>query len=81
VQVFFKDGTSTAKIEVEYPLGHRRRRAEGIPLLVKKFQDNLATRLSAPQAKAILDLCMDRQRLEATPADEFMSMWVVEDKK
>jgi len=77
VQVFFKDSTSTAKIEVEYPIGHRRRRSDGIPLLIKKFQDNLATRLSVPQAKAILDLCMDRQRLEATPVDKFMEMWIV----
>jgi 2-methylcitrate dehydratase len=77
VQVFFKDGTSTKKVEVEYPLGHRRRRAEGIPLLVKKFQENLATRLTAAQAQAILELCQDRARLEATPVDQFMAMWVV----
>ncbi|MBI3823428.1 MAG: bifunctional 2-methylcitrate dehydratase/aconitate hydratase [Planctomycetes bacterium] len=77
VQVFFKDGTSTQKIEVEYPLGHRRRRTEGIPLLVKKFQDNLATRLKAGQVKAILDVCQDRARLEATAVDEFMAMWVL----
>jgi 2-methylcitrate dehydratase len=78
VQVFFKDGTSTDKIEVEYPLGHRRRRGEGIPQLVQKFQENVATRLKATQAKAILDLCMDRKRLEGTAVDAFMAMWVVE---
>jgi 2-methylcitrate dehydratase len=77
VQVFFKDGTATQKVEVEYPLGHRRRRAEGIPLLVKKFQENLATRLTASQAKAIVDACQDGPRLEAMPADEFMRMWAV----
>ncbi|HZZ77664.1 MAG TPA: bifunctional 2-methylcitrate dehydratase/aconitate hydratase [Gemmataceae bacterium] len=76
VQVYFKDGTSTPKVEVEYPIGHRRRRAEGIPLLVKKFTENLATRLPAPQARGILDLCQDRAKLEATPADAFMAMWV-----
>jgi 2-methylcitrate dehydratase len=76
VQVFFKDGTATAKVEVEYPLGHRRRRAEGIPLLVKKFQDNVATRLPPAQAHAVLDVCQDRARLEAMPVDEFMAMWV-----
>ena len=75
VQVFFKDGTATAKVEVEYPLGHRRRRAEGIPLLVKKFEENVATRLPAHQAKAILELCNDPKRLEAMPADAFMAMW------
>lgn len=78
VQIFFKDGTSTPKIEVEYPIGHRRRRAEGIPLLVKKFEENLATRLKPAQAKAIRELCMDRARLEATPVDSFMAMWVVD---
>ncbi len=77
VQVFFKEGTSTAKVEVEYPLGHRRRRGEGISLLVTKFQNNLATRLKPDQAKAILELCKDRQRLEATPVDAFMGLWVV----
>jgi len=76
VQIFFKDGTSTDKIEVEYPLGHRRRRAEGIPLLVKKFEANLATRLTPSQANAIEKLCLDRKRLESTAADEFMAMWV-----
>jgi 2-methylcitrate dehydratase len=78
LQVFFKDGTATRKVEVEYPLGHRRRRAEGIPLLMKKFEANLATRLAAGQASAIVDLCQDRKRLEATAADEFMAMWVVQ---
>jgi 2-methylcitrate dehydratase len=77
VQVFFKDGTSTAKVEVEYPLGHRRRRAEGIPLLIKKIEANLATRLPAAQADAIRALCLDRARLEAMAADDFMAMWVV----
>ena len=49
VQVFFKDGSSTEKVAVEYPIGHRRRRAEGMPLLVKKFETNLASRF-APDA-------------------------------
>jgi 2-methylcitrate dehydratase len=78
VQVFFKDGMSTEKVEVEYPLGHRRRREEGIPLLVKKFQENLATHLPASKAKAIMDVCQDAPRLERMPVDEFMGMWVVD---
>ena len=49
VQVFFKDGSSTEKVVVEYPIGHRRRRAEGMPLLMKKFEANLASRF-APDA-------------------------------
>lgn len=78
VQIFFKDGTSTEKVEIDYPLGHRRRRAEGIPLLVKKFETNLATRLHPSQVDAILQLCQDRARLEATPADAFLRMWVTQ---
>jgi 2-methylcitrate dehydratase len=77
VQVFFKDGTKSDKVEVEYPLGHRRRRAEGIPLLIKKFQENAATRLPPAKVKAIETACLDRATLEAMPADEFMAMWVV----
>lgn len=76
VQVFFKDGTATQKVEVEYPLGHCRRRAEGIPLLVKKFEDNLATRFSAERVRQLVKLCQDRAKLEAMPADAFMSMWI-----
>src|SRR5436305_2078799 len=63
VQVFFKDGSSTEKVAVEYPLGHRRRRAEGLPLLVKKFEANLASRLAPDQCKKILALCFDPTRL------------------
>jgi 2-methylcitrate dehydratase len=78
VQIFFKDGSASEKVEVEYPLGHRRRRAEGIPLLVKKFEANLASRLPEVQAKLIRDVCQDRARLEAMPADEFMGLWVAD---
>jgi 2-methylcitrate dehydratase len=77
VQVFFRDGGSTAKIEVEYPLGHRRRREEGLPLLVRKCRTNLAGRLAAGRVEKIMALCLDRQRLETTPVDEFMGMFVV----
>src|SRR6266567_3371370 len=76
VQVFFRDGGSTAKIEVEYPLGHRRRREEGLPLLVRKCRANLAGRLAAGRVEKIMELCLDQQRLETTPVDEFMGMFV-----
>jgi 2-methylcitrate dehydratase len=62
VQVFFKDGTSTEKVAVEYPIGHRRRRAEGMPLLVKKFEANLASRFETKQREAIMRVCNDRRR-------------------
>ncbi len=74
VQVFFKDGSSTAKVAIEYPLGHRRRRAEGIPLLVQKFRANLATKFSGAKADAITELLLDRARLEATPVPMLMDM-------
>ena len=77
VQVFFRDGTSTQKAIVEYPLGHRRRRAEGIPLLIEKFKTNLARRFPAKQSQAILDLCMDSARLHATPVNEFSDLFVI----
>ena len=77
VQVFFNDGSNTENVAVEYPIGHRRRRAEGIPLLVSKFETNLATRFPAARARAILELCQDGERLAATPVDEFMDTLVI----
>ncbi|HSE89774.1 MAG TPA: bifunctional 2-methylcitrate dehydratase/aconitate hydratase [Candidatus Binatia bacterium] len=78
IQVFFKDGSATEKVAVEYPIGHRRRRAEGIPLLVRKFEINLNSRLAPPWSKRILDLCLDLPTLQATPVDQFMSMFTVQ---
>ena len=60
IQVFFKDGSSTEKIEVEYPIGHRRRRAEGIPVLEQKFLDNLRTRFPEQRCQQIMALCLDK---------------------
>ena len=77
VQVFFRDGTSTPQAIIEYPLGHRRRRAEGIPLLIEKFKTNLARRFPPKQSRAILELCMDPARLHATPVNEFSDLFVI----
>ena len=77
LQIFFKDGTRSENIAVEYPIGHRRRRAEGIPELVKKFRANLARRFPAKQSIAILGLCMDAKRLEATAVNEFMDLLAI----
>jgi 2-methylcitrate dehydratase len=77
VKVLFKDGSSTPAVEVEYPLGHRRRRAEGIPLLVNKFKANLASRLPAHRVENILNACNDPARLEATPVNEFLDHFVI----
>jgi 2-methylcitrate dehydratase len=77
VQIFFRDGSKTNKIEVEYPIGHRRRRTEGIPALVEKFMTNLARVFPDTQQKAILDICLDQTRLESMPVHEFVDMFVV----
>ena len=77
IQVFFKDGSKTEEVVVEYPIGHRRRRAEGIPVLEAKFKTNLVRRFPAKQATAILALCKDQQRLEDTPVHEFVDMFVI----
>ena len=77
ITVEFRDGTKTKEIAVEYPLGHRRRRKEGIPLLEAKFAINLARRFPAKQQKAILALCADQKRLEATPVNEFVDALTV----
>jgi len=76
VQVFFKNGSSTAKIAVEYPIGHRRRRNEGIPLLIEKFAANVASRFGQSQCAAIMALCNDSQSLDATHVDTFTDMFV-----
>ncbi len=77
IQVFFTDGSSTEKVEVEYPIGHRRRREEGIPVLEKKFHDALLTRFPRRQAEAIYELSLDQQKLEATPLNEYMDMYLI----
>ncbi len=77
VQVFFNDGTKTDNVVVEYPIGHRRRRKEGIPVLVEKFERNLATRLSAKRAQQIQAICGAQKTLEQTPVPEFMDLFVV----
>jgi 2-methylcitrate dehydratase len=76
VQVFFKDGTSTDKVAVEYPIGHRRRRSEGIPLLMQKFAANLASRFGTRQCDNIMALCNAAATLDATLVDQFTDMFV-----
>jgi len=75
--VEFKDGTKLPEVVCEYPIGHKRRRKEGMPVLVEKFRTNLARRFPAKQQKAILDLCLDAPRLEKTPVHEFVDLMVI----
>jgi 2-methylcitrate dehydratase len=77
VQVFFRDGSSTEKVEVEYPIGHRRRRAEGIPVLERKFRNALRTRFPRGQSERIFALCKDADRLAATPVHEFVDLFLI----
>src|SRR5262245_47250062 len=77
VQVVFRGGQATEKVTVEYPIGHRRRRAEGVPLLLAKFEKNLRTRLSPAAVARILETCADQARLEQLPVHEFVGLFVV----
>jgi 2-methylcitrate dehydratase len=76
ITVEFNDGTRTPEVVVEYPIGHRRRREEGIPLLLEKFRVNLARRFAAKQQQAILDVALDRKRLAAMAVNEFVDLLV-----
>ncbi len=75
--VEFKDGTKMKEIVCEYPIGHKRRRKEGMPVLVEKFRTNLARRFPARQQQLILDVCLDAKRLQATPVNEFVDLFVI----
>ena len=75
--VEFSDGTKLDEVVVEYPIGHKRRRAEGIPLLVEKFKTNLARRFPEKQRQAILDVSLDQARLERMPVNEYVDLYVI----
>ncbi|WP_431801427.1 bifunctional 2-methylcitrate dehydratase/aconitate hydratase [Halobacillus andaensis] len=75
VQVFFNDGSHTEQVTIEYPIGHRRRREEGLPLLLNKFQANLKTRFPFCQVNRILNLCEDYDELTDTPVNQFMEQF------
>ena len=77
--VTFNDGTTLDEVLVEYPIGHRRRRTEGIPLLEAKFRTNLARRFDPAQQQRILEASMDQAALEHMPVHEFMELFVVTD--
>jgi 2-methylcitrate dehydratase len=77
IQVFFKDGTKTPLSEIEYPLGHRRRRKEGVPVLMKKFETNVARVFATRQRERIMKVCLDRAALERMPVHEFVDLMVL----
>ena len=74
ITVEFKDGTVFDEVAVEYPVGHARRRTEGIPLLIEKFKTNLARIYDGDKQKQIIDLCLNYDKLAATPVNEFMDL-------
>ncbi len=76
VQVFFKDGTKTERVEVHFPVGHRKRREEGIPLLVAKFEQSVAEHFAPAQAARIVWLFKDAQALDAMPVRDFVATMV-----
>jgi len=75
--VEFSDGSKLKEVVVEYPIGHKRRRKEGMPVLVEKFKTNLGRVFPAKQAGTILELCLDAKRLDATPVHEFVDLMVI----
>ena len=74
--MFFRDGTSTQRVQVDFPIGHSKRRAEGMPVLVKKFETSVQGYFPAKQAERIQALFADSKRLDSLPVNEFMAVLV-----
>lgn len=77
IKIIFKDGQETDWVSVEYPIGHKRRRAEGIPVLIEKSRRNLSTQFSESQVNQLMALMSDTNTLCAMPVPEFMALWQV----
>jgi 2-methylcitrate dehydratase len=77
LSVRLNDGPMLAEVVVEYPIGHKRRRVEGIPVLVEKFRTNLARRFDPSRRQAILEVSLDQQRLEAMPVSDYVDLYSV----
>ena len=77
VQVFFNDGTSTNRVEVDFPIGHSERREEGIPVLIEKFVSSVSPRLADRQWEELQALCGDQKKLAETDVDDFMALLAV----
>ena len=79
IQIFFNDGSATDAIEVEYPIGHKRRREEGIPVLENKFKNNLGKIFDDEKVESILSKCLDQDELEAMSVLDFQELFAVEE--
>jgi len=76
LQVFFKDGTSTERVRIDYPIGHRKRRAEGMPVLVRKFESSVAAHFEPKQTELIRQTFADARKLDRLPVIELMASLV-----
>jgi 2-methylcitrate dehydratase len=76
VQVFFRDGSSTPRVQVDFPIGHRKRRGEGMPVLVKKFEQSVDAHFAEKQAARIRAAFADIARLDTLPITELMAAMV-----
>jgi 2-methylcitrate dehydratase len=76
VQVFFADGSASERMQVDFPIGHRKRRAEGMPVLVRKFEASVAAHFNAAQSQSINAMFADRAALAAMPVSEFVARLV-----
>lgn len=76
IKLIFKDGTESELVTVEYPIGHKRRRDEGLPVLMAKFKENLETQFSAEKVETILQAMNDTNRLATMPVSDFIALWV-----
>ncbi|MFB3125167.1 MAG: bifunctional 2-methylcitrate dehydratase/aconitate hydratase [Woeseiaceae bacterium] len=77
LQVFFKDGSSTERVSIDFPIGHRQRRTEGMPVLIRKFETSISPKLKSGQWQGLKALCADPEKLAATTVDDFMALLVV----
>ncbi len=80
VQVFFKDGTHTDRVAIDFPIGHRQRRAEGIPVLLSKFEAAIAAELPADRATRLQELSRNPEQLDAMPLSRFLDIFAIDDK-
>ena len=81
IQIHFNDGSSTDEIEVEYPIGHKRRREEGIPVLEQKFKNNLEITYDSNKCEEIYQLCINQEKLESTSVTDFQELFAVDTNK
>src|SRR4029079_11201050 len=77
VQVFFTDGTHTPKVEVEYPMGHPKRRGDFLPVLRQKLERSLTRRFAVRQRNRILELYDDAARVDKMPVHDFVQLFTL----